>query len=109
MYKGEVYEFEECKEGLYYYDTDSDKNKTRKNVKDYSFLQTVNENKMKYAKKDIEQAKEVTDIQRYFYWPGTDALTSYVENNLMNNCKTTIDDIKTRDDIYGTPIPLLHG
>ena len=63
-YDGQVFEFKECKEGLYYFDTDIDSNnKYKENVNKYLLLQSVEKNKKLHTKKDIKKAGFVNTYQ----------------------------------------------
>ena len=72
-------------------------------------VNTVEENEQKYTKRDINKAKQVTSLQQYMFCPGSDRLAKKLDNNQIFNCNLTIEDIKTRDHVYGTPTPLLQG
>ena len=94
-YGGKSYKFKECSSGLYYYDLDANNNKMIKT----NLIQTVKENRGKYTKRDIIKANEVTDVQRYYFWPSIDSVNTYFVENKLPNCALTSDDIQARDNI----------
>ena len=72
-YRDKIFEFKECKEVLYFYKyTSNDKIKTT--VRDYSFLQSVEENKKDYSVKEIKKADTITKYQEYLFWPSSEDL-----------------------------------
>ena len=101
-YDGQVFEFKECKEGLYYFDTDIDSNK-------YSFLQSVEKNKKLHTKKDIKKADFVNTYQQYLYWPSSGELGVNLDEGIIKNAEVTSEDIMVRNNVYGEPVALLRG
>ena len=106
IYKNEVFEFKEHRDGLYFYD--------RNNINDkinigFTSVQTVQGNIKKYAKNDVKRAEEVTNLQEHLFWPGTKRFAQFLHDNQIQNCELTNDDVVTRDHIFGTPTPLLRG
>ena len=64
-YKYEVYNFKECAEGLYYYDTaTSEPIKSKNNVTSYSFLDIVKANKEYYTSQIIKGAELERNTQQ---------------------------------------------
>ena len=107
--KGDVYTFNECADGLYYYDTDAhaDCNPTSNEaVNPYLFLQTVENNKLPFSKKEIDNADKARELQQRLGFPGTTTLISYLRRNLLSNTNVTSDDVIRGDTIYG-PLPQL--
>ena len=49
----------------------------------------------------------VRKIQQQMGWPWLTTFKSYIADNLIRNCVTTIDNIKRSQQIYGTTIPIL--
>jgi hypothetical protein len=72
-----------------------------------NYTQTVKENEAMYTKRDIKRARDVSDLQQYLFWPKTSTVTGYINENQINNCQLTEEDIQARQHVYGTPIPLL--
>ena len=107
-YNGKVYEFKECKEGLYYFDTDVDSNnKPNENVNKYSLLQSVENNKKFHTKKDIKKADFVTTYQQYLYWSSSGELGVNLDEGIIKNAEVTSEDIMVRNSVYGEPVALV--
>ena len=85
-----------------------DKN-TNDPVNSYSFLTTVNGNKEYFTKHEIERADQSRRLQTITAYPSDDAFRFILKNNLITNCKITIDDFERALHIYGTALPLLQG
>ena len=119
-----IYRFTECKEDLYFYDTKSDKvectkvpgaiNKEHKDklvetVTPYSFLSTVESNKLYYTRQEIKGAEDTRKQQEQLGWPSTSKFKRIIKYNLINNSPITINDVNRAEIIFGTPKPLLKG
>ena len=105
--------FKQCKDGLYYFDTDRADlhvfNYSSDELPNYSLLQTVAKNKEFLARDEIEAADQARREQEIIGWPSTSAYKAYVSNNLLNNTKVTVDDINRAISIHGEPEPILEG
>lgn len=62
-----------------------------------------------FSRKKIELAKEVTNIQNYFFWPRSQDIEGYIENGKLLNCAPSPQEVKIRNKIYGEPMPLIQG
>ena len=113
MANGSEYKFNECPDGLYYYDTAKKSegyyNKTKPILTPYSFAMTVNENKSFFTKREVMAAEGAQRLQQQLGWPSVDQFKQIVANNLIRNAKTTIADIERAQFIFGTPTPLIQG
>ena len=98
FFSDKEFEFHEYRNGLYYYDYSD----THKINNGFASIQTVEEIAEKYTKRHVWLARDVTDLQQYLFWPGTDWLMRYINDNQINNCGLTEDDVMTRQHIYGT-------
>ena len=110
------YKFEECSDGLYYYDTSVEHNEINNSVNDYFaitpinlFINSVDNNKKMFSKKQINRATAARKLQHVLGWPSTEQYKSYVNNNMLKNCSITVEDIVRAETIYGKPAPLLKG
>ena len=56
----------------------------------------------------MKKEKDVTELQEYMFWPGTEWLSEYIEENKLREFHLTNDDVKTRDNVYGIPTALLR-
>ena len=108
-----VLKFKECKQGLYYLDLES--YKLDSTVKDYfssnniSLLQSVNDLKDLYTKKQIKLAELARKTQELMGWPGLKKSKHIVQNNLISNCNFIVDDIEINVKIFSVPEPLIYG
>ena len=48
-------------------------------------------------------------MQQYLHYPSIGILKGYVNNNLINNCEITADDINRSEIIYGPAVPYTQG
>ena len=108
---GETFIFKPCINGLYYFDTNMAKNsdKSKNTVTNYFLTQTVEENKKYFTVQEIKGADTSRDIQQYLHYPSTSILKQYVNENLINNCKITADDINRAEIVYGPAVPYIQG
>ena len=84
--------FKECESGLYFYDTDKKENDVEEinninesEIIDYSYLQTVQENKKFLTKEDIYIASKARRYQSILCWTSTTDYIKMVENNIITN------------------------
>ena len=108
---GRTFVFEQYKTGLYYFDTNNSV-KTGKNnseLTDYSLLQTVSNNKTYFTQQEIKGADTSRQIQEYLFFPSSNILKTYVNQNLITNCKVNADDINRAEIIYGPSELYLEG
>ena len=109
----ETITFHECKDGLHYYDTSTNKHSstsfTGYSEQSLQFLQSVQENKQHYSQRQIAGADTARHIQAAIGFPGTTAFTNIIRNNLVRNSTITPDGIFRADRIYGPAPPLLQG
>ena len=108
-----ILKFKECNQGLYYLNLEN--YKLNSSINDYftstnvSLLQSVNKSKSLYTKKQVRLAELARATQERMGWPGTKQFKHIVQNNLILNCKFTVDDIDRSIDIFGIPEPLIYG
>ena len=108
-YKGDTLKFKECIDGLYYLDIRS-MHKTKSEVTNYSsFTSTVAENKKLFTKKDVKGADSARSWQHIIGWPSETTYQHIIQNNLVNNCPITLDDLHRATLIHGAATPLLQG
>ena len=86
--------FKECKDGLYFFDTNTARtNPTNAPVNDYSsynllnsHINSIENNKKIFSKKQVQKAIEARQMQRILCWPSTDYFKYIVRNNMLQNC-----------------------
>ena len=109
---GDVIQFKECSDGLYYFDAShASHNHSNHHVTPYSttLVQTVKSNQSLYTKRDIQGADRARALQQQLGWPSNNVFLRIINDNLIHNSSVTIQDIKQAQYIYGTPPPLLKG
>ena len=72
----------------------------KREIIDYSYLKTVQENKKFLTKKELSRASKARRYQSILCWPSTTNYTKMVENNMITNCDINEDDIKRADNIW---------
>ena len=111
----EEIKFLECSDGLYYWDSSSNKSKPSINIyspsstNNLSLTQTVAKNKEFFTKRDVQGADKARVLQSVIGWPSTTKFNHIINSNLINNCPINVDDVKRADVIYAPPTPLLQG
>ena len=83
--------------------------KPKSELSDYSLLTTVSENKEYFSPQEIKGADLSRKFQEHLFFPGPNTFKHYVNNNLINNCKITADDINRGELIYGPLEPYVAG
>ena len=101
----QVLRFQRCSSGLYYVDL----NANSEPFTQYTFFSTVRANKEFFSPREIQRADNARQLQANLAWPSTADFKSYVKNNLLINCETTVDDISRAEAIYGPQVPMLRG
>jgi hypothetical protein len=91
--------------GLYYYDTQAARNNEHAAV----LVTTVNENKTRYTKAEVDQADIARALQQKLGHVSTADFVHIVNNNLLPNCPVTKRDIMAAEDIYGKDLGILKG
>ena len=102
---GSIFIFKKSNNGLYFYDTSVDLYKPKPVLHNYSFLQTVTENKTYFSRQEIKGADTSRKLQEYLYYPGTTTYKDYVSNSQINNCVITPDDVNSQSHLRH-PSPL---
>ena len=107
----EEIKFLECSDGLYYWDSSSNKSKPSINIyspsstNNLSLTQTVAKNKAFFTKRDVQGADKARVLQSVIGWPSTTKFNHIINSNLINNCPINVDDVKRADVIYAPPLP----
>ena len=109
-YDGKKFKFQECHDGLFFLDTSRSDNHNE-SVTAYSanFLQTVRQNKSVFSKQEIMRADDARKLQETIGWPSNSTYKFLINNNHINNCPVTVDDVNRATFIYGPAVPLLKG
>ena len=105
-----MWQFSECRDGLYYYDTAqnlNEENKSKAAITHYSNLSTVNANKEFFTSNEIKGVNDAREMQQLIGQPSTTTFKKIIQKNLVCNSKVTVDDINRAELIYGPATPLL--
>ncbi len=109
---GSVLKFRESESGLYYYDTSSSNDNSTSELlhhANYSFIQTVDEQKSRFHRREIEAADKARQLYNRIGRPSQKHFEDMLKNNAIRNCPVTIDDARRAITIYGEPISILKG
>ena len=120
LISGKTYKFKQYRNGLYYLDINEvinnsnatineDTNKSNATSLNYTFLQTVDNNKKYFSNAEINRADKSRYYQEYLFYPSTSTMKQYVNGNQINNCDVTVDNINRGELIYGPLTPYLQG
>ena len=114
--------FRECKDGLYFLnmkELNVDSNKTKPTVNYYphvsnnvclvNTVNTLEQNKSFFTKKQIKMAELAKKLQQNMGFPGNDAFKKILQNNLILNSPVTVDDFNRSLKIFGTSESILKG
>ena len=66
-------------------------------------------NEKRYTKHDLISAKRVTELQEQLFWPATSILERYLQNGPISNCDLKVNNIKTRNEVYGETYQVIQG
>jgi len=72
-------------------------------------VSTVYDRKQGYSSRDVVRADFAKKVQEIIGRPSTNDFLSIISNNLLPNCKVTVQDIKMAEDIYGPNLGSLKG
>ena len=92
---GHTFVFEQYQNSLYFLDTNKsvETSKSKCGFKNYSFFSTVSGNKTYFTQQEFKGADNSRQLQEYLSFPSSNILKTYVNQNLITNCKITADDI----------------
>ena len=112
---GRTLKFKECESGLYFHDTEKETNNVEEinningDVIDYSYLQTVQENKNFLTKEEVARASKYRIYQSILCWTSTTNYIKMLENSMITSCDINTDNIKRADTIWGPAESVLQG
>jgi hypothetical protein len=104
---GSLMKFIEYTTGLYYFDTA--KTNARKHNLHYTFVTTVNGNKSRFHRREVEGADRARALYKKIGRPSQQHFEHILRNNIIRNCPVTVDDAKRAIVIYGPDVPALKG
>ena len=103
--------------GLYVYDAaeanevpfSNCSNKPSKNSCVYLFVSTVADNESNYKAREIGKARKALELYRLIGRPSQSEFICILQQNLIPDCKVTVQDAKIGFDIYGKDPSFLKG
>jgi hypothetical protein len=99
--------FIEHKDGLYYYETQLHPPTVTTGV--HTLIQTVEENRKFFVKREIEAADKARELYRKLGRPSQQKFEDILAKNIITNCPITVDDAKRALLIYGPDIATVKG
>ena len=93
--RGGKKKFNRSKGGLHYYDTSINRSTN------YIMMQTVEENKIQFTKKEIEAVENARKIYHIIGRPGYKVFYDILQKGLIHNCTISSQDAKNAYQIYG--------
>ena len=93
--------FEQAKSGLFYMDAEQNSGTV--------LVNTVEENKSKYTKRDYQRALAARRLQNTIGHKSTRDFLHIVKENLLKNCPITTEDIMATEDILRPDLGSLRG
>ena len=104
-HNGDKMKFTESANGLYYYDVKSSSTKSS----NYSFVNSVNENKSLYTRRQLKDADLAKRVYELVGRPAHATFTKMIRENQLQNCPITVDDANRALKIYGPDLAALRG
>ena len=106
-YGSQMYKFNQCEDGLYFFDTNHKSTNPPVNCYSVNLLQSVNDNKKYYTAREVQGAEAAQKLQQTLGWPSTPALKNIICQSLVNNCTVTVDDVNR--DVTSTALQNLYS
>jgi hypothetical protein len=96
--KNKILKFKELKSGLY---------AIKLNTVQANFINTVQENMMKYSRRQVDRANKAKELYGIVGNPSIADFKIMIKFGLITNCQVTLEDINIATDIYGPDIAAL--
>ena len=97
---GDIFKFTPSPDGLYYLDT---------RTQGINMLNTVEDNKIQYSKRDLKRASEARSTYRKICTPSVSDFKQMIRVGGINNCPVTLKDVHIAEDVYGPSISALKS
>ncbi len=104
---GTVRVFLQSPKGLYYIDTKEDHGEIEQT--DVNLVNTVEDNRVKYSKRDYSKAVLARMVQKMIGRPSTRTFLDIVDKNLFQKCPVKREDIIAAERIFGPEVGSLMG
>jgi hypothetical protein len=73
------------------------------------FLETVDENKKFYTKRQFEQAKQACELLYSLGYPSVNDMKAIIQMNAIKNNPVTTEDVNIAEKIFGPDVATLKG
>jgi hypothetical protein len=103
-HNGDKMKFLESSHGLYNYDA-----KSKNTSANYSFINSVQENRSMYTKRQNKDADLATRVYELVGRPSHATFTAVIRENQLRNCPINVDDANHALHINGTNVDALRG
>jgi hypothetical protein len=104
-HNGDKMNFTESQSGLYYHEAKATKSKST----NYSFINSVSENKSLYTRRQLESADLAKGVYELVGRPSHATFTKTITENQLQNCPITVHDANRALQIYGPDIAAFRG
>ena len=107
---GSIMKFSEMSSGLYYYDATRKRNSnSNESLTNYTFLNTVHNNKKNFTRREIQGADNARELMRKIGRPSQATFETVLSQNQIINCPVTVADAKRAAFIYGPDLASVKG
>ena len=110
--KHKTVKFTRTPEGLYQFTVPQsykEELKMNQEEKSNNMIQTVEENKIVYTKRQMERAKVARKLYHIVGSPTLEAFKAMLKSNIIKNCPVTAADVDIAENIYSPAISTLKG
>ena len=104
-----VWKFVKFGVGLYYYDTRLQSNFDKYSVNQYSFVSTVEDNKLQFHRREVERAELARQVHARIGRPPQRMFEKILQSGYIRNCPITVDDARRAYQIFGPDVSNLKG
>jgi hypothetical protein len=74
-----------------------------------SLVTTVDDKRSKYSKADHSRAEQARILQKSLMFPASKDLKSWLDKNIIRDCKLGRRDVSAADDVFGPDTAILQG
>jgi len=104
---GTILKFVECGDGLYLWSTKIKQRQQQQ--RPFTFAQTTNDIEKLYTPRQVQQARDVQELQRRLAYPPQQKFEQIIKSGSLLNCPYTVDDVRQSYHIYGPIVEVLKG
>jgi hypothetical protein len=74
-----------------------------------SLVTTVEDKRSNYSKADYSRAEQARLLQKSLMFPASKDLKSWLDKNIIRDCKLERRDVSAADDVFGPDVAILQG